>query len=203
MTKYFLIVIALLLFALAGVTKIWLVTVKDRNRISDNQTALLSEIQYFKLADSTNAASIGTLVLKFSEIKTSSNPQLDEMKATLKLMDIKLRNLDSYSSNEFENLLTVNTFLRDSVLFDTIPVKYLHAKNKWNEVTVSVFPERQDSISLKVITYDKMEQVLWKEPRGLKFWHKSFWRKRPIKQTIRFQNPDTKITYPFSVIVNK
>ena len=34
MNKYFLIVIAILLFALAGLTKIWLVTVKDRNRIS-------------------------------------------------------------------------------------------------------------------------------------------------------------------------
>ncbi|HNQ82480.1 MAG TPA: hypothetical protein PKM34_02485 [Bacteroidales bacterium] len=201
MTKYFLIVIAILLFALAGLTKIWFVTLKDRNRISDNQSALLSEIQYFKLNDSTNAATIGSLTLKLSEIKQASNTQFDAMKATLKLLDIKLRNLDSYSSSEFENLLTINTFLRDSVLLDTLPVKYLYAKSKWNEVTVSVFPERQDSISLKVITYDKMEQVLWKEGRGLKFWKKSFWRKRPIHQTIRFQNPDTKITYPFSVIV--
>jgi len=201
MTKYFLIVIAILLCALAGLTKIWFVTLKDRNRISDNQSALLSEIQYFKLSDSTNAATIGSLTLKLSEIKQASNSQFDAMKATLKLMDIKLKNLDSYSSNEFENLLTVNTFLRDSVLLDTLPVKYLYAKSKWNEVTVSVFPERQDSISLKVITYDKMEQVLWKEGRGVKFWKKSFWRKRPIHQTIRFQNPDTKITYPFSVIV--
>jgi len=201
MTKYFLIVIAILLFALAGLTKIWFVTLKDRNRISDNQSALLSEIQYFKLSDSTNAATIGSLSLKLTEIKQASNTQFDAMKATLKLMDIKLRNLDSYSSNEFENLLTVNTFLRDSVLLDTLPVKYLYAKSKWNEVTVSVFPEHLDSISLKVITYDKMEQVLWKEGRGLKFWKKSFWRKRPIHQTIRFQNPDTKITYPFSVIV--
>lgn len=202
MTKYFLIVIAILLLALASVAKIWLITVKDRNRISDNQTALLSEIQYFKLADSSNAATIGSLNLKLSDIKQTSNTQFDAMKASLKLMDIKLRNLDSYSSSEFENLLTVNTFLRDSVLLDTIPVKYLHAITKWNDVTVAVFPGRQDSVSLKVITYDKIEQVLWKEPRGLKFWNKSFWHKRPVKQTIRFQNPDTKITYPFSVIVN-
>jgi hypothetical protein len=202
MNKYFLLVIAILLFALAGLAKIWLVTVKDRNRMSDNQVALLSEIQYFKLADSSNAATIGSLNLKLSEIKQTSNTQFDAMKVTLKLMDIKLRNLDSYSSSEFENLLTVNTFLRDSVLLDTIPVKFLHSKTKWNDVTVAVFPGRQDSISLKVITYDKIEQVLWREPRGLKFWNKSFWRKRPVKQTIRFQNPDTKITYPFSVIVN-
>jgi hypothetical protein len=201
MNKYFITIIVILLIALAGFFKLWSITIKDRNRLSSNQDALLSEIRYFKLSDSTNAATIGTLTLKLSEIKQTSNTQFDAMKATLKLMDIKLRNLDSYSSSEIENLLTVNTFLRDSVLLDTIPVKYLFAKTRWNEVTVAVFPDRQDSISLKVITYDKMEQVLWKEPRGAKFWNKSFWRKRPVQQTIRFQNPDTKITYPFSVTV--
>lgn len=201
MNKYFIAIIVILAIALAGFFKLWSITIKDRNRLSSNQDALLSEIRYFKLSDSTNAATIGTLTLKLSEIKQTSNTQFDAMKATLKLMDIKLRNLDSYSSSEFKNLLTVNTFLRDSVLLDTIPVKYLFAKTRWNEVTVAVFPDRQDSISLSVITYDKMEQVLWKEPRGVKFWNKSFWRKRPVQQTIRFQNPDTKITYPFSVTV--
>jgi len=201
MNKYLFAIIVILVIALAGFFKLWSITIKDRNRLLRNQNALLTEVRYFKLADSTNAATIGSLTLKLSEIKQASNTQFDAMKATLKLMDIKLRNLDSYSSSEFENLLTINTFLRDSVLLDTLPVKYLYAKSKWNEVTVSVFPERQDSISLKVITYDKMEQVLWKEGRGVKFWKKSFWRKRPIHQTIRFQNPDTKITYPFSVIV--
>ncbi len=201
MNKYFIAVIVILLIVLAGFFKIFSLVVKDRNRIASNQDALLSEIRYFKLSDSTNAATIGSLTLKLSEIKQTSNTQFDAMKATLKLMDIKLRNLDSYSSSEFENLLTVNTFLRDSVMLDTIPVKYLFAKSRWNEVTVAVFPDRQDSISMKVITYDKIEQVLWKDPRGFKFWKKAFWRKRPIHQTIRFENPDTKITFPFSVIV--
>lgn len=203
MNKYLFAIIVILVIALAGFFKLWSITIKDRNRLLTNQNALLTEVRYFKLADSTNAATIGSLNLKLSEIRQTSNTQFDAMKATLKLMDIKLRNLDSYSSSEFENLLTINTFLRDSVLLDTIPVKYLFAKSRWNEVTVSVFPDRQDSVSLKVITYDKMEQVLWKEGRGFKFWEKSFWRKRPINQTIRFQNPDTKITYPFSVIVKK
>jgi hypothetical protein len=201
MTKYLLLAVGVLILVFLGLAKMWSVTIKDRNRLLSNQDALLTEVRYFKLSDSTNAATIGSLTLKLSEIKQTSNTQFDAMKATLKLMDIKLRNLNSYSSSEFENLLTVNTFLRDSVLVDTIPVKYLSSKSRWNEVTVAVFPDSQDSISLKVITYDKIEQVLWKDPRGFKFWNKSFWRKRPIHQTIRFQNPDTKITYPFSVIV--
>jgi len=201
MNKYLIVIIIILLLAIAGFFKLWSITIKDRNRLFTNQNALLTEVRYFKLADSTNAATIGSLNLKLSEIRQTSNTQFDAMKTTLKLMDIKLRNVDSYSSSEFENLLTVNTFLRDSVLLDTVPVKYLFAKSKWNEVSISVFPERQDSISMKVITYDQMEQVLWKEPKGFKFWQKAFWKKRPVKQTIRFQNPDTKITYPFSVIV--
>jgi len=203
MTKYFLIVIAILLFALAGLTKIWLVTVKDRNRISSNQAALLSEIQYFKLADSTNAATIGSLTLKLSEIKNSTNPQLEEMKATLKLMNVKLRDLDSYSSVNTETTTLINSFLRDSVIFDTIPIKHLSISTKWNDVTLTVFPSFEDSISMRVITYDQMEQVLYKEGRGAKFWNKSFWKKRLIKQTIRFQNPDTKISYPAVITLSR
>jgi type II secretory pathway pseudopilin PulG len=196
MTKYLLIVIVILLFALAGLSKIWFVTVKDRNRISDNQAAFLSEIRYFKLADSTNAATIGTLSLKISEIRNSSNPQLEEMKSTLKLMNIKLRDIDSYSTVNTETTTLINSFLRDSVIFDTVPIKHLSISTQWNDVTLSVFPLLKDSISMRVITYDQMEQVLHKEGRGAKFWQKSFWKKRPIKQTIRFQNPDTKISYP-------
>jgi hypothetical protein len=203
MTKYFLIVIAILFLALAGLTKIWLITVKDRNRIAGNQTALLSEIHYFRLADSSNAATIGTLTLKLSEIKNSSNPQLEELKATLKLMNVKLRDLDSYSSANTETTTLINSFLRDSVIFDTVQIKYLSIKTKWNDITLSVFPQAKDSISMRVITYDQMEQVLHKSPRGAKFWTAAFWRKRPIKQTIRFQNPDTKISYPLVVTVAK
>ncbi|MCK9399600.1 MAG: hypothetical protein M0Q51_06350 [Bacteroidales bacterium] len=203
MIKYFLIVIAILVLALAGLTKIWLITVKDRDRISNNQSALLSEINYFRLADSSNAATIGTLTLKLSEIRNSNNPQLEEMKATLKLMNIKLRNLDSYSSVNTETTTLINSFLRDSIIFDTVPIKHLSISTKWNDVTLSVFPLSKDSISMRVITYDQMEQVLHKEPRGAKFWTSAFWKKRPIKQTIRFQNPDTKISYPAVITLSR
>lgn len=201
MTKYLLLTIAVLVIALAGIGKLLQITLKDRNRIALNQEALLTEVQSFKLADSSNAATIGILTLKLSEITNSSNPVLDEMKSTLKLMNMKLRNLDSYSTVNTETKTTINSFLRDSLIYDTVPIKYLSVATKWNDVSISVFPGFQDSISMRVITYDHMEQVLWKEPRGVRFWQKSFWRKRPVKQTIRFQNPDTKITYPFSVIV--
>ena len=202
MTKYLLLAIAVLLIALAGLGKLWQITLKDRNRIALNQAALLSEVQYFKLADSSNAATIGILTLKLSEIKNSSNPFLDEMKATLKLMNIKLRDLDAYSSVNTETKTTINSFLRDSLIYDTIPVKHLSISTKWNDVSISVFPGFQDSISMRVITFDQMEQVLWKEPRGVKFWNKSFWKKRPVKQTIRFQNPDTRISYPAVITVS-
>jgi len=202
MTKYLLLAIVVLLIALAGLGKLWQITLKDRNRIALNQAALLSEVQNFKLADSSNAATIGILTLKLSEIKNSSNPVLDEMKATLKLMNIKLRDLGSYSSVNTETKTTINSFLRDSLIYDTIPVKHLSISTKWNDVSISVFPGFQDSISMRVITFDQMEQVLWKEPRGVKFWNKSFWKKRPVKQTIRFQNPDTRISYPAVITVS-
>lgn len=196
MKKYILIAVIILVLAILALVKIWSITIKDRNRLAANQEVLLSEIHRFKLADSSNAVTVGKLTLSVSEIRDASSLQLQEMKSTLKLMDIKLRQLESYSSVNTETVTNVSTFLRDSTVHDTIPIKYLSFRSRWNEVEITVFPSLEDSICLNVITYDQMEQVLWREPRGLKFWEKSFWRKRPVNQTIRFQNPGTKISYP-------
>jgi len=201
MTKYLLLAIAVLTISLLAMAKLWSIAIKDRNRLFSNQTTLLSEVRSFKLADSSNAAMVGSLTLKLSEIKRSSDSRLDEMRSTLKLMDIKLRKLQNYSSANTETVTNVNTYLHDSLIFDTIPIKHLLHKTKWNEVELTLFPSQRDSISMKVITYDQMEQVVWKGPRGWKFWKKTFWRKRPLNQTIRFQNPNTKISYPVHIIV--
>lgn len=203
MKKYLIITVATLLIALFGLLKLWAITLKDRNRMAENQEALMAEIQSYKLADSSNALAIGTLHLKLSEIRNSSNAQMEEMKASLKKMNIRLRDLQSFSSASTSTVTHVNTILRDSTIHDTTSIKYLSVRTRWNDVDITVYPESRDSISFKVITYDKMEQVLWKEPRGIKFWKKAFWRKRPIRQTIRFQNPNTIITYPQSITVGK
>lgn len=201
MNKYLLITIIVLFLAMIAITSAWYITLKDRSRIYQNQTALLSEIEYFKLSDSTNAATIGTLTLKVSEIRHSNDKSLMEMKETLKLMNIKLKNVESYSTVNSATTTTINSFLRDSVIFDTVPIKHLSIFTKWNDVSITVFPTLFDSVSMKVITYDQMEQVLHKEPRGIKFWEKAWWKKRPVQQTIRFQNPDTKISYPKVVTI--
>ena len=203
MKKYLIITVATLLIALFGLLKLWAITLKDRNRMAENQEALMAEIQSYKLADSSNALAIGTLHLKLSEIRNSSNAQMEEMKASLKKMNIRLRDLRSFSSASTSTVTHVNTILRDSTIHDTTSIKYLSVRTRWNDVDITVYPESKDSISFKVITYDKMEQVLWKEPRGIQFWKRAFWRKRPIRQTIRFQNPNTIITYPQSITVGK
>lgn len=201
MTKYLILSIIVLILAMISITTAWYFTIKDRSRLAQNQTALLSEIKYFRLADSTNAATIGTLTLKVSEIRNSDDPQLLEMKETLKLMNIKLKNLESYSTVNSTTTTTINSFLKDSVIFDTVPIKHLSIFTKWNDVSITVFPTLFDSVSMTVVTYDQMEQVLHKDPRGMKFWNKAWWKKRPILQTIRFQNPNTKISYPQVVTI--
>ena len=203
MKRYLFIAVALLLFSTGTLSFFYISVLKDRNRLAGNQSSLLSEVKYYKLSDSTNISVIGSLTFSLSEINRATNAEISAMKSTLKLMDIKLKNLESYSTVNTETQTTIHSFLRDSVIYDTVPVKYLACSTKWNEVELSVFPTLKDSISLKVTTRDKMTQVVHKDPREWKFWSKTFWRKRPLKQTIRFENPNTVISYPSHIVISK
>jgi len=203
MKRYLFLAVALLLLSLGTLAFFYSSLLKDRNRLAENQSSLLSEVKLYKLSDSTNVSVIGSLTYSLSEINRATSAEISAMKSTLKLMDIKLKNLESYSTVNTETQTTIHSYLRDSIIFDTIPIKYLAYSTKWNDVELSVFPSLQDSISLRVITRDKMIQVVHKDPRGWKFWSKSFWRKRPLRQTIRFENPNTEISYPSHIVISK
>jgi len=203
MKKYLFVAVAVLLLSLGAISFLYLSVLKDRNRLAANHASLLSEVKYYRLSDSTNVSVIGSLTLNLSEVNRATSAEISAIKSTLKLMDIKLKNLESYSTVNTETQTKIHAFLRDSVIYDTVPVKYLACSTKWNDVELSVYPSRRDSISLRVITRDKMTQVVHKDPRGWKFWSKSFWMKKPLKQTIRFENPNTKISYPSHIVISK
>lgn len=203
MKRFLFFAVAILLLSLGTLTLSYFSVLKDRNRLAENQASLLSEVKYYKLSDSTNVSVIGSLTYSLSEVNRANSAEILYMKSTLKLMDIKLKNLESFSTVNTETQTTIQSFLRDSVIYDTVSIKYLACSTKWNEVELSVFPTLKDSISLSVKTRDKMEQVVHKDPRGWKFWSKTFWSRRPLRQTIRFENPNTVISYPSHIVISK
>lgn len=190
------IVLAASLGACIILWQLWRRDHREMVRSQQNQSTLLSEVQYWKLKDSSNAASIGTMSLTVQELKEASDSQLMTLKATIEKLDLRIRQVKNASSVNFESVNQVNTFLRDSIILDTVPIKVFSRSTKFNDIQLTVWPTREDSLELRVITRDRMTQVVYKVPRGLKFWEKDWWRKRKLRQVVHFENPDTRISYP-------
>ena len=201
--KYFIIAIVALLLICFTMFKLWRKAVQNSNRLAANQTELLGQVKYYYMQDSSQVAEIGALTLTFREMKNAQSVQIEKMRESLQELNIRLKDVQAYSTANTTTTNYINTFLTDSLILDSIPVKYFTMKNRWYDVNIQVYPDNDDSLSASIITYDVMEQIVHKLPRGIKFWKRSFWKPRKLRQSIHFSNPDTRITYPNYITVRK
>ena len=105
MNKFFITCIIILFILLAAVTRLYTVTLKEKERIEANQTTLMTSLNNFKFRDSLNAVENGRLKLSISELK-----ELRE--ADFKLIkELKLRPKD------VETITKVKVVTRDSIVF--------------------------------------------------------------------------------------
>lgn len=193
---------AILIIAITSLYFMWRSAQQKAVRLSGNQTTLLDQVQYWKLKDSTSAASVGALSLTVHELKKANDSSLTSLRKTIDDLGVKIRLVKSASSVNYETVNNVNTFLKDSLVMDTIPVKVFDRTTKFNEVHLQIWPET-DSLALRIITRDKLTQVVYKERRGWQFWTSEFWQKRKLRQVVHFENPDTRISYPQYIEISK
>ena len=138
MNKFFIICIIILFILLAAVTRLYNVTLKEKERFEANQTTLMTSLNNFKFRDSLNAVENGRLKLNLSELK-----ELRE--ADFKLIkELKLRPKD------VETITKVKVVTRDSIIFQ-LKDSCINYKSEWTKVsgcigdTLSI--ETSDSIA--------------------------------------------------------
>ena len=138
MNKFFIICIIILLILLAAVTRLYNVTLKEKERFEANQTTLMTSLNNFKFRDSLNAVENGRLKLNLSELK-----ELRE--ADFKLIkELKLRPKD------VETITKVKVVTRDSIIFQ-LKDSCINYESEWTKVsgcigdTLSI--ETSDSIA--------------------------------------------------------
>lgn len=138
MNKFFIICIIILFILLAAVTKLYNVTLKEKERFEANQTTLMTSLNNFKFRDSLNAVENGRLKLNLSELK-----ELRE--ADFKLIkELKLRPKD------VETITKVKVVTRDSIIFQ-LKDSCINYESEWTKVsgcigdTLSI--ETSDSIA--------------------------------------------------------
>ena len=138
MNKFFITCIIILFILLAAVTRLYTVTLKEKERIEANQTTLMTSLNNFKFRDSLNAVENGRLKLSISELK-----ELRE--ADFKLIkELKLRPKD------VETITKVKVVTRDSIIFQ-LKDSCINYESEWTKVsgcigdTLSI--ETSDSIA--------------------------------------------------------
>lgn len=160
----------------------------EKDRFKANQTALLSQIDYWSTENEKSAADVLKLSLTVDELR-NANAQLVK---TADELNIKLKRIQSASTTATNTEVKVITQVRDSVVYRdsvVIPVKAFDWTDPW--VYVSGVIER-DSVDLSVSSVDTLTTIVRKVPH--KFWFIK-WGCKAIRQTVVSANPHTKIMY--------
>ena len=144
MNKFFITCIIILFILLAAVTRLYNVTLKEKERFEANQTTLMTSLNNFKFRDSLNAVENGRLKLNLSELK-----ELRE--ADFKLIkELKLRPKD------VETITKVKVVTRDSIIFQ-LKDSCINYESEWTKVSGCV----GDTLSIE--TSDSIAFIAHKE----------------------------------------
>lgn len=175
MNKFFITCIIILFILLAAVTRLYTVTLKEKERIEANQTTLMTSLNNFKFRDSLNAVENGRLKLSISELK-----ELRE--ADFKLIkELKLRPKD------VETITKVKVVTRDSIIFQ-LKDSCINYESEWTKVSGCI----GDTLSIE--TSDSIAFIAHKEYKH-KFLFFRWGLERAKVKIINF-NPRSSIKSP-------
>lgn len=160
----------------------------EKERLEANQTALLSQVEYYTTKNGKSAADVRKLTLTVDELKQYNAT----LKKTADDLGIKLKRVQSASTTGVKTEVKFITQVRDSIVYrDSIivPVKAFTWRDPWTDVVGVI---ERDSVDLSVSSVDTLTTIVHKIPH--KFWFIK-WGCKAIKQTVVSSNPHTKITY--------
>lgn len=159
----------------------------EKERLEANQTALLSQVEYYTTKNGKSTADVRKLTLTVDELKRYNAT----LKKTADDLGIKLKRVQSASTTGVRTEVKFITQVRDSIVYrDSIivPVKAFTWRDPWTDVVGVI---ERDSVDLSVQSVDTLTTIVHKIPH--KFWFIK-WGCKAIKQTVVSSNPHTKIT---------
>lgn len=198
MRKYVIIAFAVLLAATAFLSYRVRTLQSERDRLQNNQTALLDDVAYYKTESGKYAASVQSLELSKSELQEHCN----ELVKTVEDLNIKIKRIQSVSETATKTEVPIKTEVRDSIVYrnpDSLSVdparpiidtlKRITFKDPWVELDGTI---NKNIFTGKIQTVDTLIQVIHRVPHQWWFFK---WGTKAIKQEIRSSNPYTKIVY--------
>lgn len=158
----------------------------DKDRLTNNITLLQSEADKYKAKNGQLAQDKEKLQFTLREFKRAN---FSEILSELENLNIKVNKLQSYTSTTTEFHKEIETTLRDSLVFDTIPVRVWSYSDQWLSAKSIIYPDKQQTSFLSTDTIISVAHYGKRKP----FW--KIWKPRPLLQTVTNKNPYNKIHF--------
>lgn len=206
--KSYIIIFALCLLTTGAAVFEFVLLQKEKKHADTLQNNIRSGYeQGFKIID-TYRAKNGELVARNSVLEYSNKELMrgiapDVIKELVNL-GIKSKFVTNYSETVIQHEKEIVTKLRDSVIFDTVPVSCFNYSDRWYQVSGYSLGDTQH---IKINSSDSLTQVIYKGSRynrkGKKQPGICFWLPRRLEQVITSNNPSSKIVYSKTISVTK
>lgn len=173
----------------------------DNKRLSNNQTAMLTEMETYKTKNGENAARIMQLELTNGEYEKLMEKQAEKIKS----LGIKIKRLESVNITGIETENGGKVPIKDSIVViyrDSIrfvdSIRYFEWNDTWSTISGIITP---DSVDCKYHSVDTLNIICHRVPKmflgfipcGTKY----------IQTEIYNANKNTKITYAESIKLTK
>jgi hypothetical protein len=167
---------------------------KDKKRIEEAWTSANEKITYYKASNGDLVAKNNVLQLKYNELKGI----YPEIIAEIRNLKITPSRTEHYSETVIHEQKDIVTTIRDSMIYDTIPVRVFHYKDKFYTVnglaigdTQRVHIESRDSLIQVVYRGDRYKPWLW------------IFSRRKLQQVVSCKNPNSTIEYTRFIQIEK
>lgn len=187
MSKISLYIIGILSLAVA--TLYWQLdrTITEKQRLSNNQEALLSDVEYYKTESGKNAASVQKLELTKSEIEKHNV----DLKETISDLNLKINRIQSAATTATQSNYKIKTVVKDSIVYRDVPVKLqrIDFRDPYIDLTGTI-----DSGTFigDITTRDTLVQIIHRVPKKFLFIR---YGTKAIRQEVVSKNPYSKIVY--------
>ena len=185
--RFILTVVALFLLACAYSSfKLFLKERGERKRIENSFAASQQQLQYYRAKNGDLVAKNDAMILQISEVKKIFPRIIDEIRN----LKINPHKVESYSETVIQQNKDIITRLRDSTIYDTVPVRVFNYHDEFYTVKgISV----GDTQKVHIESRDSLIQVVYKGERC----HPWLWvfSRRKLEQVVGCKNPNSQVKY--------
>lgn len=177
------------ILSLAVVTLYWQLdkTITEKQRLSNNQEALLSDVDHYKTESGKNAASVQKLELTKSELEKYNV----DLKETISDLNLKINRIQAAATTATQSNYKIKTVVKDSIAYRDVPVKLqrIDFRDPYIDLTGTI---DSGTFSGDITTRDTLVQIIHRVPKKFLFIK---YGTKAIRQEVVSKNPYSKIVY--------